>query len=262
MRWIILILSISLFVSGVVLSFQGDTRSAIATYSAGIISLFFVFLTQFKKFKGFGFEGELWEDKMEEAEELIKGLRSLSVAVSKPIISTIIRMGHWGGALSNKDKLDMVKQIESALKDNNIPGDKVEEALRDWHRFNVGGLTGLILRDISDYLNKKREPIEAKRASIPTPINPSDPEFIKCIEDLRTIGEAASKIKPIYSMETPEAFLQGFESILNDPNIFSEGERNDFIQTHKEEIEDLKYYVKNKQFRRLDHWLAQDEKEK
>ncbi len=45
----------------------------------------FVFLYRFKRFKGLGFEGELWEQEMEKAAELRSGLQDLSERVGESV---------------------------------------------------------------------------------------------------------------------------------------------------------------------------------
>ena len=55
-------------------------RAAAATPVLGVAFLFVVLLllSKFKRFKGFGFEAEMWEEKQEEAAELVDRLEELS----------------------------------------------------------------------------------------------------------------------------------------------------------------------------------------
>ncbi|MGO9116933.1 MAG: hypothetical protein ACLQPD_04900 [Desulfomonilaceae bacterium] len=62
MAWIritLFVMSLLLFVAGAILSYQGKTGGASATYGAAVFCLIFVSLEQFKSFKGWGIEAEL-----------------------------------------------------------------------------------------------------------------------------------------------------------------------------------------------------------
>jgi len=261
MRWLILICGFVLFGFGVFLATEDKIEGAMTTYGAASICLIFAFLARFKKFKGPGIEAELWEGKMEEAKEVIKSLQSLSVAVSKPIISSITLMGRGDSSMSKRDKYKFVGQLEKILRDHDIPEDIIEESLKDWHRINTRDLAALVLGPISTYLSEKMSPLITKIEDYSKPINPSDPEYIKLDENLRRMEEATRNIQQIYSLDTPENILKGFEDVLNDPVVFSDGGRKEFLDIHKEKIEDLRFYVNNKKLRRLEHWLGQGKEE-
>ena len=56
-------LSALLFALGAYLAFNEKVAASTATYGAAVICLIFTFLSRFKRFKGFGIEAELWEQK-------------------------------------------------------------------------------------------------------------------------------------------------------------------------------------------------------
>jgi sugar-specific transcriptional regulator TrmB len=72
MRITILLAALLLFAAGVALAYLGETGGASATYAAAVVCLIFVFLPQFKKFKGFGVEAELKEYRAEFDREIDK----------------------------------------------------------------------------------------------------------------------------------------------------------------------------------------------
>jgi hypothetical protein len=77
-RVAVIIVAVSLFVSGVALSFCDKVEATVATYAAGILCLIFVFLPEFKKFKGLGIEAELLNRKIAEADLLLAQLREMA----------------------------------------------------------------------------------------------------------------------------------------------------------------------------------------
>lgn len=74
-----------------------DDKVAEAGGVALIAVMCFVFanLTRFKKFKGLGFEGELWEEKQQEAENLIERLKSVVSIYTQEIIRGTVQQGRF-----------------------------------------------------------------------------------------------------------------------------------------------------------------------
>jgi hypothetical protein len=48
-----------------------------ASFAMGFLCFLFASVARFKRFKGLGFEAELWEDKQKEAAELIDRLKAI-----------------------------------------------------------------------------------------------------------------------------------------------------------------------------------------
>jgi hypothetical protein len=56
---------------------QDDITGFATLFGVAFFCFFYANISRFKKFKGLGFEAELWEDKQREAEQLIERLRSI-----------------------------------------------------------------------------------------------------------------------------------------------------------------------------------------
>lgn len=61
-----------------------------------LMCLAFANLTRFKHFKGLGFEGELWEDKQQEASELIDRIKNVVAINTREMLLTSVKSGRWG----------------------------------------------------------------------------------------------------------------------------------------------------------------------
>jgi hypothetical protein len=61
-------------------------------------SFFYSNLARFKRFKGLGFEAELWEDKQKEAANLIDRLKSVVAIYTREIVMNNVMRGRWGGS--------------------------------------------------------------------------------------------------------------------------------------------------------------------
>ena len=81
------------FALGGVLAYQDKTASAVTGFAYAGPCLVFVFLQGFKRFKGFGLEAELLEQKIEEADRLLTQLRRLAVPMAELLFTTTARLG-------------------------------------------------------------------------------------------------------------------------------------------------------------------------
>lgn len=72
-----------------------DHTGAAALFGMAFFSFFYSRLSQFKRFKGLGFEAELWEDKKKEAEGLIERLKSVVEIYTREIVLTKVMQGRW-----------------------------------------------------------------------------------------------------------------------------------------------------------------------
>lgn len=74
---------------------QGDITAASASFGLGFLSFIYANVARFKKFKGLGFEAELWEDKKKEAEHLIERLKEVVSIYTREIVLSKVKDGRW-----------------------------------------------------------------------------------------------------------------------------------------------------------------------
>jgi len=74
-------------------------------------SFFYSNLARFKKFKGLGFEAELWEDKQKEAADLIDRLKNVVTVYTREIVMNNVMRGRLG-AESWQKRLDLIDELE------------------------------------------------------------------------------------------------------------------------------------------------------
>jgi hypothetical protein len=79
------------------LLYNDQIASGSAIFGIGFLSFLYSNLARFKKFKGLGFEAELWEDKQKEAASLIDQLKGIVSAYTREIVMGNVMRGRWGG---------------------------------------------------------------------------------------------------------------------------------------------------------------------
>ncbi|MBS0237091.1 MAG: hypothetical protein JSR89_01555 [Proteobacteria bacterium] len=77
--------------------YYDNITSASATFVVAFFSFIYANLARFKKFKGMGFEAELWEDKQKEAANLIDRLKNVVSIYTRETIINRVMLGRFGG---------------------------------------------------------------------------------------------------------------------------------------------------------------------
>lgn len=77
--------------------YLGRVADAAVLFGIGFLCFVYANISRFKRFKGLGFEAELWEDKQKEAADLIQRLREvLSIYTRELVLGRVTRMRAGG----------------------------------------------------------------------------------------------------------------------------------------------------------------------
>lgn len=90
-------------VFGFVFLVNDKITSASAVFAIGFFSFLYSNLARFKRFKGLGFEAELWEDKQKEAADLIERLKNVVAIYSREVVMGHVMRGRMGGVNWSKN---------------------------------------------------------------------------------------------------------------------------------------------------------------
>lgn len=90
---------------------NAQITAASAAFAMSFFSFFYSNLARFKKFKGLGFEAELWEDKQKEAAHLIDRLSVVAVYTREIVMNNVMR-GRWGGSESWQKRWSLLDELE------------------------------------------------------------------------------------------------------------------------------------------------------
>jgi hypothetical protein len=97
MRWvvnsIVALGATALLAVGLFLAIRDHTSSAATALGFGFLLVVLLLLAKFRRFKGFGFEAEMWEEKQAEAEDLIERLKTFSRAMVQQMAVYTSNMG-------------------------------------------------------------------------------------------------------------------------------------------------------------------------
>lgn len=252
-RICLLFTALSLFGLGGYLSYAQLAKEAGITYLAGILILVFAFLSQFKKFKGLGFEGELWEHKMEEAETLIARLRNLAAVLAEPTILLAARAGRYDTAFSLKERQDLVDRIRTILAENGIDESRIAAAVSDHRRYIFIDLADPIRR-IAEYLSgvalkTVNEEAESRKMEFLTPVG-EKPKSSPFEGRRQTVLRAKEALVMAAAKEPHETLAERLTEMLQNFPEAPADDRAAALDQARDAIEDIRYYATRDQLRR------------
>ncbi|CUX49089.1 hypothetical protein [Agrobacterium deltaense] len=96
---------------------------AAAVFGLGFLSFLYANVSRFKRFKGLGFEAELWEDKQKEAADLIERLRDVVSIYTREVILGKVTSGRWG---SKVDWASHWQLYNDLVTQHNVLGQKID----------------------------------------------------------------------------------------------------------------------------------------
>ncbi len=165
-RWILRgLFGYFLFVPPVALCL-GDNTGAGILAAVGAASILFTRIQDLVEFSGFGVAAKL-EKKMNEAEAIIRQLRSISAALAKGSLQQIAMSGELFSGIDTKDKFNVRDEIVDSLKEMGVSEHVILEAQGLWiARFGNLLLTQIIGK-ASDALSLERQAVQAELRELP-----------------------------------------------------------------------------------------------
>nr|WP_321524661.1 hypothetical protein [uncultured Cohaesibacter sp.] len=101
-----------IFLAFSILSFlKAEVTGATAAFVMFFLCLIYGNVSRFKRFKGLGFEAELWEDKQKEAADLIERLKSIVQVYTREIVMMKVMAGRWGGGSQWSDRWALYEEL-------------------------------------------------------------------------------------------------------------------------------------------------------
>ncbi len=262
-RILLFIMGILLIGYGAYLSSNQDSASnAFVVNGTGIICLIFSFLSKFKKFKGFGIEGELWEEKQHEADELIEkiksevdGLHNIVETVAESSFTSISSIGRMN-PVPPSYKLELTNRLENNLKQIGLSTEEIIRSKQIMIFLITYDLASCITKPIIEQLRiverEKHDVIESFEKPIKV-----DEKYNSAIEVWRSVSSEIGVVKEITSQNTASSeALNNINTFLKNTKYLSSKRISELKANLADEFLDLECYIKTKELRRPEHYAA------
>jgi hypothetical protein len=160
--------------------------------------------------------------------------------------------------LPRRERHRIMEDFEKQLSSIGVSPNAIEDAKKDWHRFNMMDLARPVFNSMRNKIQSKISDLDKAIAKIPQPISASDTEFRALVDKKQTFGQELMKHDEWHKIADFQDFHRVLERWLEESACLAPEDRAEVRREFHEVIEDMKHYAKNHRFRRLDHWLSQE----
>ncbi|ESZ21281.1 hypothetical protein [Mesorhizobium sp. L48C026A00] len=195
-RVLFVIVGLILLGTSIYLVYADKVTEAAVVFGLGFLSFIYANVARFKRFKGLGFEAELWEDKQKEAADLIERLREVVSIYTREVILGKVTAGRWG---TQTDWGSHWKLYDDLVTQHNVLGQKIDfssvkKVMDDYFLFDMS----------MPEITKVREAIRDGKAKAKQKI---DEEFGSPIRDADGYGRKLAQYRNV-----PEPLGDPFQS--------------------------------------------------
>ncbi len=210
----------------------------------------FVFLARFKRFKGLGFEGELWEQEMEKAAELRRALQELSERVGEGFYWNMGEGSRLGP--SNTEKIfSIIDRTDQNLRAAGIEPHKIEELKRPWHKCIMRDLAYPITERISSLARSKSKNVEAQIVALGSPLPAGRMhEQRALIEKRRPMDEAPKHLTDLIWRDDYENVPRLLRQAIDEAAWLTADDRQSIYSDCAEAFRDIDQYARDRTVRR------------
>ena len=156
------VLGLSLIALAVYFLLQDNVPAATLCAAVGVLLLFLARFSHFKRFKGWGFEAEIWEEKQQEAEQLVEALKKIATLTSREIMLQSIKSGRWSDGKRWADHLRLFEEIKAAQADmlDEVAKKEIRRSIDRWF------LHDMVHREYGELRRLVSQTVETVRASL------------------------------------------------------------------------------------------------
>lgn len=167
-RYLFATMGVGFMLASIIFLTQEKLAFFSTTFAVSFFCFFYSNLARFKRFKGLGFEAELWEDKQKEAADLIERLKSVVSVYTREIMMSRVMMGRWGGGARWQAHWNLFDELVSqhAELGQQIDFAPLKHQIDTVFLFDIANhLQEKLFKPLQDAKNKAREIISAEFGS-------------------------------------------------------------------------------------------------
>jgi flagellin-specific chaperone FliS len=205
-------------VVGTLSAIHEQVSVAATSLTAGLVLLFAGTIDRFESLKGLGIEAKTrrLDEKIEQADHAIRRLRELTELTGASLIDVYSKMGRWGSTPGAREAYALAQKVRSIMSSLGSESSVVATSLRPWATILCHDLAVSLAKPLYSVMTDKLQKLRRERDSIPIPIDPMNPLFVRLNAEIDSGQEVASRLQKIYQFELddyPERFLRLFDNV-------------------------------------------------
>ena len=262
--------SISISFIATYLAITGNTSGAATCYVASMLFLVFSNIDRFTSFKGLGFEANIREldNKIKEADAILKKLKSLSTFASRAVIDLTNKTGRFGGAINSKERYQYTIEVCEHLEEMGVTKSEIRKTLTSWIYYSTCDLTHYIIFNSHEGSLGVRRMAEAYRQELQNILSENyltnDPiQSARREETLPKIEKIDAWLSDCIAItkNTNDFFPDAITKLLDDMYWLPSQEKQKIIELAKPIINEIANIRENLTYKDLNAWSLKEQRE-
>ncbi|MGC1026283.1 hypothetical protein [Pantoea agglomerans] len=256
-KYSVFLFGIACVLAGVVACLFDRVAGGGVVIATGLV-LFLFSQFEIEYFKMPGLEAKL-RMTIHEAEVTLEALRKIIVPISEISISLAARTGRVGVASSNKEMHELSMRIKKELSEIKVPDHDIDNVLYDWYFYTAFDMGRVVIEPFINLLNEKENKLrkEVDDWVGNKPVTDQD-RYAQLLEPVRKASIEANKIGRCLWKKDYQDIPDIIRTSISNCSSLNELEKEIFWKEVDEEWRDLTHFVKEKQLRRSEKWLAKE----
>jgi hypothetical protein len=203
---------------GTLSAVHGQATIAATSLTAGLVLLFAATIDRFESLKGLGVEAKTrrLDEKIQQADQAIRGLRELTEVAGAALIDHNSKMGRWGSAPGPRESYALAQKVRSIMNSLGSEQSAIAAALRPWASILCHDLAVAVAKPLHKAMTDKIQQLNRERASIAPPIDPTNPQFMRLNAEIESASAVTIRLQNIYQLDLedyPDRFVGLFDNI-------------------------------------------------
>jgi hypothetical protein len=148
---------------------------------AGLVLLFAATIDRFESLKGLGIEAKTrqLDQKITQAEDALRRLRELTEVTGAALIDLNSKMGRWNSTPGPRESIALAKRVRDIMNSLGSDPHTVAAAMKPWARIMCRDMAASLMEPLFALVRERVRDLEARRQALPTPLDPTNPEFVR-----------------------------------------------------------------------------------
>jgi hypothetical protein len=197
---------------------RGQATIAATSLTAGLVLLFAATIDRFESVKGLGIEAKTrrLDEKIQQADTAIQRLRELAELTGSSLIELNSKIGRWDSAPGPRESYALARQVRSIMDTLGSTVPAIAATLRPWATVLCRDLGATLTKPMQKAMTVEVQNLLRRRASIPQPLHPKNPEFLRLNAEVDSANHYISRMQKIYQFELedfPERLVALFDNV-------------------------------------------------
>jgi hypothetical protein len=191
---------------------------AATSLTAGLVLLFAATIDRFESVKGLGIEAKTrrLDEKIQQADIAIQRLRELTELTGSALIELNSKIGRWDSAPGPRESYALAQKVRSIMDTLGSAVPAIAATLRPWASVLCRDFGAALVKPIQKAITAKVQNLIRERASIPQPIDPNNPEFLRLNAEIDAANHYINRLQKIYQFvleDYPERLVALFDNV-------------------------------------------------